>query len=42
MEDNNIRIVLDKQSVLMGDASLEITSQIIKILNKEVSSLKIN
>ena len=42
MEDNNIRIVLDKQSVLMGDSSLEITSQIIAILNKEVSSLKIN
>ena len=42
MEDNNIRIVLDKQSVLMGDSSLEITSQIIAILNKELSSLKIN
>ena len=42
MEDNNIRIVLDKQSVLMGDSSLEITSQIITILNKELSSLKIN
>lgn len=42
MEDNNIRIVLDKQSILMGDSSLEITSQIITILNKELSSLKIN
>ena len=42
MEENNIRIVLDKQSVLMGDKTLEITEQVITILNKEVSKLKIN
>ena len=42
MEDNNIRLILDKKSVVMGDANLEITNQIIVILNKEVPSLKIN
>jgi Skp family chaperone for outer membrane proteins len=42
MEDNNIRIIVDKKSVVMGDSTLEITDQIITILNKEISSLKIN
>lgn len=42
MEENNIRIVLDKQSVILGDTNLEITDKIIEILNKEVKSLKIN
>ena len=42
MEDKNIKIVLDKQSVVMGDVTLEITDQIIAILNKELPSVKIN
>ena len=42
MEDNNIRIVLDKNSVVLGDNTLEITDPIIAILNKELSSLKVN
>jgi len=42
MEDNKIKVVLDKQSVIMGDTSLQITDQIISILNKELLSLKIN
>jgi len=42
MEDNKIRIILDKKNVIMGDTTLEITNQIIDILNKEISSLKIN
>ncbi len=42
MEDNKIRLIFDKQSVIMGDTNLEITDQIIVILNKELSSLKIN
>tara|TARA_B110000971_G_scaffold221778_1_gene270505 strand:+ start:1908 stop:2423 length:516 start_codon:yes stop_codon:yes gene_type:complete len=41
MEDNNIRLVVDKQMVLMGDTQLEITDQIITILNKELKSLQI-
>ena len=39
MEDNKIRIILDKKSVIMGDTKLEITDQIINILNKELTSL---
>jgi len=42
MEDNKIRIILDKKIVVMGDTNLEITNQIIEILNKELPSLKIN
>ena len=42
MEDNKIQLVLDKSGVLMGDQNLEITDQIIAILNKELSSLKVN
>ena len=40
MVDNNIRMVIDKQSVILGDTTLEITDQIIDILNKELTSLK--
>ena len=42
MENNNIRIILDKEAVIMGDSTLEVTDQIIVILNKELPSLKIN
>ena len=42
MEENNIRLVLDKQSVILGDATLEITDKIVEILNKELQSLKLN
>ncbi len=42
MENNNIRIILDKEAVIMGDSTLEVTDQIIAILNKESPSLKIN
>ena len=38
---NKIRIVMNKQGVILGDSKLEITDQIISIINKEVSSLKI-
>ena len=41
MEKNNIRIVLDKQSILLGDIKLDITSRIIEILNKELKSLNL-
>jgi outer membrane protein len=41
MKDNNIRLVIDKSSVLMGDSTLEITDQIIAILNKNLSSIDI-
>jgi len=40
MEDNNIRMIVDKKSVILGDTTLEITDKIIGILNKELVSLK--
>jgi len=42
MEQNNIRIIIEKQSVVLGDATLEITDQIIKLVNQEVKSIKVN
>ena len=40
MEEKNIRMVLDKKAVVLGDTTLEITDQIIAILNKTLPSLK--
>ena len=42
MEENKIKMVINKQSVILGDTNLEITKQIIEIVNKEVSSIKLN
>ena len=42
MEENNIRLIVDKQSVILGDTTLEITDKIIEILNQKLSSIKIN
>lgn len=42
MEENNIRIVIDKQNVVLGDTNLEITDKIIEIVNKEVKNIKID
>ena len=42
MEENNIRLIVDKQSVILGDTTLEITDKIIEILNQKLSTLKIN
>ena len=42
MEENKIRIVLDKQSIILGDTTLEITDKIIDILNREVTSIKVD
>ena len=41
MEANKIRLVLDKKSILLGDTNLEITTQIIDILNTKVKSLNL-
>ena len=42
MQEKKIQLVIDKKSVLVGNSDLEITDQIIGILNKELSSIKIN
>lgn len=42
MQEKKIRLIIDKKSVILGDTSLEITEQIITILNKELPSIKVN
>ena len=42
MEKNKIRIVLDKKSILLGDIKLDITDEIIKLLDKKLKSIKLN
>lgn len=42
MEQNKIRIVLDKQSVLLGDQNLEITDTVIELLNKKLKKINLN
>ena len=41
MEKNNIRIVLDKKSILLGDKKLDLTEEIIKLLDKKLKSIKL-
>ena len=41
MESRKIRLVIDKKEVLYGDQNLEITSDIISLLNKEVKDLNL-
>ena len=41
MEKNKIRIVLDKKSILLGDIKLDITEEIIKLLDKKLKSIKL-
>tara|TARA_A100001011_G_C14310031_1_gene845074 strand:+ start:1198 stop:1659 length:462 start_codon:yes stop_codon:yes gene_type:complete len=41
MEGRNIRLVIDKKEVLYGDQNLEITKDIIDLLNKEVKELNL-
>ena len=42
MEENKIRIVLDKKSILLGDVKLDLTSKMIELLNKDIKSIKLN
>ena len=42
MKKKNIRMVLDKKSLLLGDEKLDITQDIIKLLNDQLKSIKLN
>lgn len=42
MEKNKIRMVIDKKSMLLADENLDITGDIIKILNTKLKSIKLN
>ena len=41
MQDNKIRMVIDKKDVLLADDELNITEDIILLLNKKLTSLKL-
>ena len=42
MSENKIRIVLDKKSILLGDESLDITKNIMNLLNKKLKKIDLN
>ena len=42
MAEKNIRLILDKKSVLLGDQKLDITKDILEILNKKLKSINLN
>ena len=42
MKEKNIRLVIDKKNVLLGDEKLEITNDILALLNKKLKSINLN
>lgn len=42
MNDNNIRMVLDKKNLLLADENLDITKEIIKLLNNKLKTINLN
>ena len=42
MEKNKIRMVVDKKSLLLADENLDITQEIIELLNNKLKSIKLN
>ena len=41
-EENLISIIMDKKNILIGKSELDITKDIIKILDKKIKSIKLN
>ena len=41
-KDKNIDIVVQKKNIIMGKSQLDITDDILKIVDKEISKLKVN
>ena len=42
MKEKKIRIVLDKKSILLGDENLDITNDIMNIINQKLKSIKLD
>ena len=40
--DNDIDMVIQKKNIIMGKSSLDITNEILKIVDDKISNLKIN
>ena len=42
MEEKKIRVVLDKKNILLADENLDITKDIMSLLNQKLKSIKLN
>ena len=42
MKEKNIRMVVDKKSILLADENLDITKEIIDQLNKKLKTIKLD
>ena len=42
MKEKKIRMVVDKKSLLLADQNLDITKDIMDLLNKKLKSIKLN
>ena len=42
MKEKKIRYVMDKKSLILADENLDITQEIIKILNNKLKTIKLN
>ena len=42
MVDNQIRMVIDKKSLILADEKINITKEILNKLNEELKSIKLN
>ena len=42
MSEKNIKIVLDKKNILLGDENLDITKDVMSLLNKKLKSINLN
>ena len=42
MKEKKIRMVVDKKSLLLADENLNITKDIMSLLNKKLKSIKLN
>ena len=41
MKEKNIKLVVDKKAVVLGDPNLELTNKVIELLNKELKSISL-
>ena len=41
-EENSISLILSKKNVVIGKTELDITSEILELLNAEIKSVKLN
>tara|TARA_B100001057_G_C22829464_1_gene942798 strand:- start:1727 stop:2257 length:531 start_codon:yes stop_codon:yes gene_type:complete len=42
MKEKNIRMIVDKKSILLADENLDLTKEIVDILNKNLKAIKLN